>query len=222
MRTAGVCFGQACLTAGDTGAARQALTRALEEAERNCDSWDRMVALTILRGSRVAHTTSRRSAQTVSGGRRDRNRGISAGSGEYPVAARSFRRVTTESSDVLVAQGDGPGALASYRKGLAIREGLAARDPANTEWQRDRSVSHDQIGDVLVAQGDGPGALASYRKGLAIGEGLAARDPANVQWQIDVAVSCAKLGTHTMAWRPDDTMHVSTAWFADSARVERK
>jgi hypothetical protein len=27
----------------------------------------------------------------------------------------------------------------------------AARDPANTEWQRDLSVSHLKIGDVLVA-----------------------------------------------------------------------
>ena len=39
--------------------------------------------------------------------------------------------------DVLVAQGDGPGALAAYRAGLKIREALAQRDPANTEWQRD-------------------------------------------------------------------------------------
>jgi hypothetical protein len=96
---------------------------------------------------------------------------------------------------VLVAQGDGAGALAAYRTGLAIREVLAARDPANTDWQRDLSVSHNKIGDVLVAQGDGAGALAAYRTGLAIAEVLAARDPANAQWQTDVAVSCAKLGT---------------------------
>jgi hypothetical protein len=31
---------------------------------------------------------------------------------------------------VLVAQGDGPGALTAYHKGLVIREALAARDPA--------------------------------------------------------------------------------------------
>ena len=96
--------------------------------------------------------------------------------------------------DVLVAQGDGPGALAAYRKGLAIAEALAARDPANTEWQRDLSVSHDRIGDVLVAQGDGPGALAAYRKGLAIAEALAARDPANTEWQRDLSVSHSKIG----------------------------
>ena len=98
--------------------------------------------------------------------------------------------------DVLVAQGDLAGALAAYCKGLAIAEALAARDAANTGWQRDLSVSHDKIGDVLVAQGDLAGALAAYRKGLAIAQALAARDAANTQWQIDVAISCAKLGTH--------------------------
>jgi hypothetical protein len=94
---------------------------------------------------------------------------------------------------VLVAQGDGAGALASYRKGLAIGETLAKRDPENTQWQRDLSVSHDRIGDVLVAQGDGAGALASYRKGLAIGETLAKRDPENTEWQRDLIVSYVKL-----------------------------
>lgn len=78
---------------------------------------------------------------------------------------------------------------------LLVQQGIFS-DPANTEWQRDLSVSHNKIADVLVAQGDGPGALAAYRKGLAIRDALAGRDPANVQWQIDVAVSCAKLGTH--------------------------
>jgi predicted negative regulator of RcsB-dependent stress response len=91
--------------------------------------------------------------------------------------------------NVLVAQGDGPGALAAYKVGLAIAEDLAKRDPANTEWQRDLSVSHERIGDVLVAQGDGPGALAAYQTGLTIAEGLAKRDPANTEWQRDLSVS---------------------------------
>jgi tetratricopeptide (TPR) repeat protein len=96
--------------------------------------------------------------------------------------------------DVLVAQGDGPGALAAYQAGLAIREGLAKRDPANTAWQRDLSLSKDRIGDVLVAQGDGAGALAAYQAGLAIREGLAKRDPANTGWQRDLVVSNNKIG----------------------------
>lgn len=48
--------------------------------------------------------------------------------------------------DVLVAQGDGPGALAAYRKGLAIADGLAARDPANVQWQIDVAVSCAKLG----------------------------------------------------------------------------
>ena len=100
---------------------------------------------------------------------------------------------------MLMAQGDGPGALAAYRTGLAIREALAARDPANTEWQRDLSVSQNKIGDVLVAQGDGPGALAAYRTGLAIREALAGRDPANTEWQRDLSVSHERIGNVLVA-----------------------
>ena len=58
--------------------------------------------------------------------------------------------------DVLVAQGDLPGALKSYRDSLAIAERLAKADPGNAGWQRDLSVSYSKIGDVLVAQGDCP------------------------------------------------------------------
>jgi predicted negative regulator of RcsB-dependent stress response len=96
--------------------------------------------------------------------------------------------------DVLMAQGDGPGALAAYKASLAITEGLAKRDPANMQWQRDLSVSKDRIGNVLVRQGDGPGALAAYQAGLAIGEGLAQRDPANMLLQRDLSVSMMRIG----------------------------
>ncbi|MGH9436561.1 MAG: TIR domain-containing protein [Terriglobia bacterium] len=96
--------------------------------------------------------------------------------------------------DVYLTTGDLVLAYNSYRASLSIAEALAARDPANTQWQRDLSVSHDRIGDVLVAQGDGAGALKAYRASLSIREALAARDPANTQWQRDLSVSCAKLG----------------------------
>ena len=71
---------------------------------------------------------------------------------------------------------------------------MAERDPANTEWQRDLSVSHNRIGDVLVSQGDGPGALLAYRKGLEIAEALAERDPANTEGQRDLSVSHNRMG----------------------------
>ena len=96
--------------------------------------------------------------------------------------------------DVLLAQGDSPGALAAYQAALTIAEGLAKRNPANTQWQRDLSVSHDRIGDVLVSQGDGAGALAVYQAGLTIREVLAKRDPANTEWQRDLSISYEKIG----------------------------
>ena len=43
--------------------------------------------------------------------------------------------------NVLVAQGNGPGALVAYRKDLAIAELLAERDLTNAQWQVDVVVS---------------------------------------------------------------------------------
>ncbi|MBK9027192.1 MAG: hypothetical protein IPN98_04750 [Propionivibrio sp.] len=48
---------------------------------------------------------------------------------------------------MLIAQGDGPGALVAFRKGLTIAEVLAARDPLNAEWQRDLIVSFVKLGE---------------------------------------------------------------------------
>jgi hypothetical protein len=70
-----------------------------------------------------------------------------------------------------------------------IREKLAARDAANTDWQRwlrDMSVSFER--NVRL-----PSALSSYKKDLEIRENLAARDAANVQWKTDLVVSLWKL-----------------------------
>ena len=87
-----------------------------------------------------------------------------------------------------------PAALKSYRDGLAIIERLAQSDPGNAGWQRDLSVSYNDVGDVQVAQGDLTGALKSYRDGLAIAERLAQSDPGNAGWQRDLSVSYNKVG----------------------------
>jgi tetratricopeptide (TPR) repeat protein len=102
-------------------------------------------------------------------------------------------------ADVLVSQGDTPGALTDYRAGLAIAERLARADARNTQWQRDLSLSHDKMGDALVAQGDVPGALTSYRAGLAIRERLARTDASNTDWQRDLSVSLERIGDMLMA-----------------------
>lgn len=135
-----------------------------------------------------------RDAGTLSEALRAANR-----AGDTAANDRDRSLAVNEVGDVLLAQGDLKGALASYRQGLAIAEALAGHDPTNNEWQRDLSVSYNKIGEVLLAQGDGPGALAIYRRELAIAELLAARDPANTEWQRDLSVSHEKIGDVLLA-----------------------
>jgi hypothetical protein len=71
-------------------------------------------------------------------------------------------------------------------------EGLA--DTADTQAQRDLSVSHDRIGDVRVAQGDLAGAMLSFQARHAIAERLAGDDPGNAGWQRDLSISHEKIG----------------------------
>ena len=89
--------------------------------------------------------------------------------------------------DVLLAQGDLVGALASFRQSLDVRRGLAQADPSNAGWQRDLTVSLIKVGDVLLAQGDPRSALAHGLEAQRIAEKLASLDPSNATWQKDVA-----------------------------------
>jgi predicted negative regulator of RcsB-dependent stress response len=72
--------------------------------------------------------------------------------------------------DVLAAQRDFAGALASYRDALSIRQDLARTDPGHSRWLRNLSIIEAKIADVLAAQGDAAGALANYRDSLAIAQ----------------------------------------------------
>lgn len=101
--------------------------------------------------------------------------------------------------DVLVAQGDGEGALAAYREGLEIARTLTGRDPGNTKLQRDMAASYTSIGDVLVAQGNRVGALAAFRKSLLIAETLAESEPTNTRRQHDVAANHQRVGDVLLA-----------------------
>ncbi|BAU89633.1 hypothetical protein MPPM_1028 [Methylorubrum populi] len=163
----------------DHDGARASLERITQLDPTDLWAWIALGDVWMIAGDTAQAATAYRSAQAAATARGD-ERDLSV----------SHERI----GDVLVAQGDGPGALAAYRASLAIDETLAVRDPANTQWQRDLSVSHNKIGDVLVAQGDGPGGLAAYRAALAIRETLAARDPANTQWQRDLSVSHNRIG----------------------------
>jgi hypothetical protein len=68
-----------------------------------------------------------------------------------------------ELGDLWILLGSLEEAERSFREALKAAEYLAKADPGNAGWQRDLSVSHDQIGDVLVEQGNLPAALTSYQ-----------------------------------------------------------
>ena len=105
----------------------------------------------------------------------------------------------TKVGDVLVAQGNLPEALKSFRDFSAIRDRLAKADAGNARWQQDLSVSYNRIGDVLVAQGNLTDALKSFRDSLAIRDRLAKADAGNAGWQRDLAVSYNRIGNVLVA-----------------------
>jgi hypothetical protein len=81
--------------------------------------------------------------------------------------------------------------MSSYQTALAIAERLAKADPGNAEWQRDLSVSHDNIGDVQQAQGDLAAALSSYQA-----------DPGNAGWQRDLALTYGRVASIEIRQEP--------------------
>ena len=97
---------------------------------------------------------------------------------------RLRRRATT-----LLTVGDTNGALKTARKASSVFESLLKQQPDSADYQRDLSVSYDNIGDVKTAQGDLAGALKAYQDSLAIVDRLAKSDPGNAGWQRDLSVS---------------------------------
>jgi tetratricopeptide (TPR) repeat protein len=69
--------------------------------------------------------------------------------------------------DVLVAQGNLPEALTSFRDSLAIADRLAKADPNDAGWVADLAASHGKLGLLLERMGQRNEALAVLRKGRA-------------------------------------------------------
>ena len=60
---------------------------------------------------------------------------------------------------------------------------LAARDPNNTDWQRDMAVGYNKLADLARKSGDENKAKRSYERVIAIMRGLAEKDPSNARWR---------------------------------------
>ncbi len=60
--------------------------------------------------------------------------------------------------------GDMPGALASYRKALALARGLAERRPDDLDAHRAVALAHEHIGNIQMYMGDTAEGVASFRR----------------------------------------------------------
>jgi hypothetical protein len=111
--------------------------------------------------------------------------------------------------DMLAASGDHTGALAEYRKGMALRRTIIERHDdisAKAEWRRYIALSHDKIGGMLAAVGDIGSAVHEQGMGCLMRRQLVADDPGNTELQRELAIShetggdlLAAAGDHTGA-----------------------
>ena len=109
--------------------------------------------------------------------------------------AHAYRRVADVLGNAREANlGDAAGALASYRKALALQEALVQRQPLNATLQRDLALTLLGIGDVQLTMIDLTAALANYRRSLSIAEKLAADAPGDRDRLRTVAAAHYRVG----------------------------
>ena len=81
----------------------------------------------------------------------------------------------------------------AFAKALAIRERLAREEPERADYQRELSVSNNNMGDVYLTLGQGEAAREFYRKDLEITARLAQMEPDRSDYQHDLLMSYGKL-----------------------------
>jgi non-specific serine/threonine protein kinase/serine/threonine-protein kinase len=79
--------------------------------------------------------------------------------------------------------GDVPGALASYRKALEIREELFKKNPTDALTKHELGNGYKNIGDILWNNGENDESLSQYQKALAIFTELSNEDQSNLRYQ---------------------------------------
>jgi tetratricopeptide (TPR) repeat protein len=94
----------------------------------------------------------------------------------------------------LQSEGNLANALLEFQRHIDIMQRLTRRNPDNTDWLRDLSVSHSNVGRVLQAQGNLAGALTEFQAGMDIRRRLNERDPDNTGWLRDLSVSHNNVG----------------------------
>jgi serine/threonine protein kinase/tetratricopeptide (TPR) repeat protein len=85
--------------------------------------------------------------------------------------------------------GDTAGALRNHRSAAALREGLAAANPADEGLQRDLKTTFEHLSAIHGAMGDARTAGDYQRKGLAIAQALYVKHPDGVAERRSLAVA---------------------------------
>ncbi|WP_188260210.1 toll/interleukin-1 receptor domain-containing protein [Azospirillum tabaci] len=113
------------------------------------------------------------------------------------------RSVTlNELAQSLADFGDPKGAKKAAEDSLAIMRRLVEKEPGNTGFQRDLSISLDKVAD-LQRRNDPDGARALVEESLGIRRRLAEREPDNTEFQRDLSVSLNKVADRQRRDDPD-------------------
>lgn len=107
-----------------------------------------------------------------------------------------YQAVTNENNNghVLESLGRIEDATTHYDRMLALARQLAARDPANVEWQNLVGLAHNNLAKMALQRGDLRAAIAGYREDLAVKARLVERDPRNNAQRRYLLITRATLG----------------------------
>jgi tRNA A-37 threonylcarbamoyl transferase component Bud32/tetratricopeptide (TPR) repeat protein len=124
---------------------------------------------------------------------------LSAESGNEPSLQRELAAAYEKVADVqggfrAANLGDTAGAIASYRKALAIRIALSQANPMDRELRRELLRNYGKLSETLVGDGDSKGALEVTRRLVKLAQELAAAPNSAPADRRNMATALATLG----------------------------
>ncbi|MGY0794226.1 toll/interleukin-1 receptor domain-containing protein [Azospirillum argentinense] len=112
------------------------------------------------------------------------------------------RSVTlNELAQSLADFGDPQGAMKAAKDSLAIMRRLVEKEPGDTGFQRDLSVSLDKVADIQ-RRNDPDGARALYEESLGIRRRLVEKEPGDTEFQRDLSISLNKVADIQQHYNP--------------------
>lgn len=90
--------------------------------------------------------------------------------------------------------GDTEGALASYRKALAIREKFAALAPGDAANLLKLVQCHNKVGEMAAKMGDRSTASTNYQEALTLDERLVAKEPSKSEFENELFLTRTRIG----------------------------